>query len=176
MTYTTTCARDECTRPTSGKSKYCSTHKVEARAAFKAMVADQAAARAERDELFARQHAAAHAIGMAAGEEALTTPMVVVQHANPLNDDSEIVKVYEPVMDGPCGFAYVYFRPGNHPFVNWLKRQGIGFKRYYGGWEFSVRAFGQSMQRKEAYARAYANALRSAGIEGLTVGYTSRMD
>ena len=33
-----------------------------------------------------------------------------------------------------CGFAWVELRPGNHPFVNWLKAHKIGAKGYNGGW------------------------------------------
>lgn len=176
LTYTTTCAEADCQLPTSGKSKYCRTHKVEARKRFKAMVEAGTIARAERDADFQAIHQLAHENGMAAGRDAVPTPMVVVQHANPLDDSSPVVKQYEPVMDGPCGFAYINFRPGNHPFVNWLKRQGKGHKAYYGGYEISVGGFGQSMERKYAYARAYVDTIREIGPDGLKVYARSYMD
>lgn len=78
------------------------------------------------------------------------------------------------VPEGPCGFAWINVRPGNSRFANWLKRQGIGSTdSYAGGVTVSVRAFGQSMTRKEAYANAFAAVLRDAGINAYA---SSRMD
>lgn len=118
-------------------------------------------------------HNKAHAAGMAAGEAAMPTPMIVVQRANPLDDTSPIVKEYAPVMEGVCGFAYVTVRPGTSSFARWLRRRGRGYTAYYGGTAFSVRQFGQSMTRKAAYADAYASVLREAGIKAYS---ESRMD
>lgn len=176
LTYTQTCATDGCNAPTSGKSKYCRTHKVEARARFKAMLEEQSIAKAERDADFQAIHQLAHEAGMAAAEALTPTPMHVVQRANPWDDSSPVVKAYEPVLDGVCGYAYVNFRPGNHPYVNWLKRQGIGHKAYYGGYEISVPYFNQSMERKYAYARAYVETLHKLGPDTLRVYARSMMD
>jgi hypothetical protein len=49
--------------------------------------------------------------------------------------------------------------------VNWLKAQGIGSKGYYGGYEIWVREFGQSVDRKYAFAQAFAQVLGKYGIE-----------
>ena len=54
---------------------------------------------------------AAVAAGKAAAEVKVPVPMVVVQRSNPLNDASPVVKVYEPIIDGVCGFAWVKVRP-----------------------------------------------------------------
>lgn len=118
-------------------------------------------------------YAKAHIAGMQAGEAVGTTPMIVQEHANPLDDSSPVVRQYAPVMDGPCGFAYVTVRPGNSTFARYLKQYRQGFKAYYGGTQFSVHPFGQSLQRKTAYADAFAKVLRDAGIRA---SYESRID
>lgn len=109
-------------------------------------------------------HQKAHAAGMAAGEAARPTPMIVQEHANPLDDTSPVVREYAPVMDGVCGFGIVRIRPGNSSYARWVKAAGLGRKGYTGGVEIWVRAFGQSAERKGAYADAYAEVLREAGL------------
>lgn len=116
---------------------------------------------------------AAHRAGMAAGEAARPTPMTVVQHANPLDDSSPVVKAYAPVMDGVCGFAYVIVRPGNSSFARWLKANRGARKAYYGGMQFSVHQFGQSYERKVAYAGAFVGVLEQAGVKAYV---DSRLD
>lgn len=109
-------------------------------------------------------HAKAHAAGRAAGEAATPTPMVVVQRENPLDDTSPVVKTYAPVADGLCGFAWIRIRPGNSSYARWAKKTLGAHSGYYGGTEIWVDGFGQSVARKEAYARAYAEVLQAAGI------------
>jgi len=118
-------------------------------------------------------HAKAHAAGMAAGQAARPVPMFVVRRANPFDDNSPVLEAFPPVMDGACGFAWVKIRPATGGFVRWLKAQDMGFKGYTGGYDIWVREFGQSLERKEAYARAYAEVLTEAG---LTAYPQSRMD
>lgn len=115
----------------------------------------------------------AHAAGKAAGDKHVPVPMHVVQRENPFDDNSPIVKAYAPVLGGVCGFAWVNIRPGNHPFVNWAKKSDKGHKSYYGGYDIWVRGYGQSMECKEAYAQAFAEVLREAGIKAHAM---SRMD
>ena len=62
--------------------------------------------------------------GVAAATDTVPVPMQVVQRANPLDDKSPIVKAYEPVYDGVCGFAWVKVKPANSPFAKWLKANG----------------------------------------------------
>ena len=115
----------------------------------------------------------AHEAGMKAGKEVVPTPMVVQQRANPFDDTSPVVKTYEPVMGGVCGFAWVVVTPGTSSFARWLTKTGKGSKHYYGGTSIWVGEFGQSMTRKEAYAQAFAKVLRDAGIDAYS---GSRMD
>jgi hypothetical protein len=98
--------------------------------------------------------------GHKAVEDCKPIPMQVVQRENPLDDSSTIVKAYEPVEGGVCGFAWVNIAPGNHPFCNWLKKNELARKdSYYGGVSIWIHEFEQSMQRKEAYAKAFARVI-----------------
>jgi hypothetical protein len=125
-------------------------------------------------------HEKAHAAGMKAAEETSPTPMLVFERENPLDDSSPIVRTYEPVMSGVCGFAWINIRPGTCSFARWASKQPalkgvgtLGNKSYYGGVDISVRLFDQSMELKEAYAQAYARVLSQHGIKAFC---RSRMD
>ena len=123
-----------------------------------------------------RQHfhlqAKAHAAGMAAGNAAQPTAMVVSEHANPLDDASAVRKQWF-VADGVCGFAWVTIRPGTSSFARWMAKHGYVRKAYGGGVSHWVSEFGQSMERKQAYAAAYAKVLTDAGVNAYA---ESRMD
>lgn len=107
----------------------------------------------------------AHEAGRAAGDAHTPEPMLV--------HDPGTNYHYAPVMSGVCGFASVRISPATTPFVRWLAKQGIGRKAYYGGWEISISAYGQSMEKKEAFARAAAQVLQDAGYKAYA---SSRMD
>ncbi len=77
------------------------------------------------------------------------------------------------VPEGPCGFAWINVTPGNSPFANFLKKSGLARKAYHGGVDVWVGEYGQSLDRKEAYANAYAEVLSGAGIKAYA---GSRMD
>ena len=117
----------------------------------------------------------AHEAGMAAGNEKVPTPMVLVD-----SDllDRPIGKTYY-VPEGPCGFAWVVTNEhGNGKFVKYLKSISdgptVGNKYYYGGYYVKwVRDFGQSIEKKEAYADAYAAILKDYGIKAYS---GSRLD
>jgi hypothetical protein len=115
--------------------------------------------------------AKAMAAGMAAGNAAAPVPMVVAQadiFGKPLPDAKRYF-----VPDGVCGFAWVVVRPGNSPFANWGKKAKLLSPNYGGGVKYWVGEFGQSMQRKEAFADAFAAVLSEAGINAYA---NSRMD
>jgi hypothetical protein len=103
------------------------------------------------------------AAGRAAGEAVAPVPMVV-------SEGSGGHQWY--VADGVCGFAWVDF-PGNDAFGRWAKKSGRARKSYPSGLSHWVGDFNQSMQRKEAYAHAFAGVLRAAGIRAYA---KSRMD
>lgn len=110
--------------------------------------------------------------GNKAAQEVVPPVMVVEQHANPLDDNSEVVNSWT-VPDGPCGFAEVRISKGNTSFARWAKKNAGFRKHYYGGLSYWVSAFGQSMVRKEAFARKAAEVLQSHGIDAFS---SSRMD
>jgi len=162
-----TCSHGDCTLNRVGKSKYCREHRAEARKNFQAKCAQDKAERADRYAKFERLAVEAHCSGIKAGEECLPTPMNVVSR---MGDDAG--KVYH-VPEGMCGFAWVTVHPGNCSFAIWAKKN-LGYSKAYGGgvqrW---VNEFGQSYERKHAYAQAYAKILSLAGI---TAYAGSRLD
>ena len=102
--------------------------------------------------------------GQQAAAKCNPTPMTVQQHASPFNDTSPIVKEWY-VPDGVCGFAWVRLTPARGKFVAWLKLNGIGSgDSYAGGYSIWIHNYNQSMQRKEAHARAMADVLNEAGL------------
>ena len=117
----------------------------------------------------------AHNAGMAAGSAKVATPMTLVE-----SDlfDNPIGKTYY-VPEGPCGFAWVVTHEhGNGKFVKYLKSisdgMSVGNKYYYGGYYVKwVGEFGQSIEKKEAYADAYAAILKDYGIKAYS---GSRLD
>jgi hypothetical protein len=116
--------------------------------------------------------ATAHAAGNAAVQAATVTPMIVTQCQNPLDDSSTPVRQYF-VEDGVCGFASITVKPANSAFAKYLKLHHRAHKSYYGGVSLPVRDFNQSLQKKEAYAYAFAKVLNQAGINAYV---ESRMD
>jgi hypothetical protein len=102
--------------------------------------------------------------GNAAVQMTTVTPMVVQQRENPLDDDSRLVRQYF-VSDGVCGFASVNVKPANSKFAKFLVANGLGRKSFNGGVSMSIRDFNQSLQKKEAYAYAFASVLNDYGIK-----------
>jgi len=116
---------------------------------------------------------AAHAAGMAAGAAASPPTMIVRRHTNPLDDSSPVANEWI-VPEGPCGFAWVTVRPGNSRAARVMAETlGARINSHEGGMMLWVSAFGQSMARKEAFAHAFAETLRDAGIRAFA---GSRMD
>ena len=126
------------------------------------------------NEIPATVYADAHAKGIAAGNGCTPTPMVVGTPTTPLGNDIDYSKDTHYVSDGVCGFAWVNIKPARGKFVKYLKDNNIGRKdSYYGGYTIWVRGFGQSLARKESYARAFADVLTTNGIKAYAM---SRMD
>ena len=115
----------------------------------------------------------AHLMGMDAGRAASVTPMIVGSPSTPFGSDIDYSKKTYFVEGGACGFAGVVIKPARGKFVSYLKGLGMGHKHYYGGYYVPVHEFGQSLERKEAYARAYAKVLSE---EGMSCYVDSRMD
>ena len=117
-----------------------------------------------RQEAHDKLHAAAHRAGMAAGNAAQPDPMTVVDSAN---------GTAWTVPEGLCGFAWVKVS-ARGSFARWALDCGLMRKSSVQPGAFlRVHEFGQSMIRKEAYAKAYADRLSRAGIDAT---YGSRLD
>lgn len=107
-------------------------------------------------------HVEASTAGAEAAANCIPTPMVVTDRGG----------YREVVADGVCGFAWVTF-PGNTAFGRAMKKAGIADTAYPKGLMVWISDYGQSMARKEAHARAYAEVLRKHGIKAYAA---SRMD
>ena len=134
---------------------------------------------AEKKAFYESVHAAAHAAGWETAEAAVLPQYVAVQHANPLDDSSEIVKVWDQPFE-LCGFASVQVKGANKGYGKWLVSSGTGeTDTWNGGACFWVSSFGQSHGRKVAYASAYADTVKEllaeAGEEA-TVWVWERLD
>jgi len=120
-------------------------------------------------------HEDCHAAGMAAGIKVNPTPMIVGEAKSLLSNEIDHTKKTYYVDEGPCGYAWVNIYPGNSRLANQYKKLGIARASYNGGVEYWVSEFGQGVDRKEAYALAYAAKLRElTGEERIYAG--SRLD
>lgn len=129
---------------------------------------------AARDREWQELWDAAEAKGFAAGDAAVPTPMIVGSPSTPLGSDVDFSQKTYFVSEGVCGFAWVKVRPGTSSFARWLVRTGRSRgKAYHGGVDIWIGHYGQSMQRKEAFAYAMAETFREAGIKAYA---GSRMD
>ena len=126
-------------------------------------IAHESRARAARNTEFEKIVERAHAAGMQAGIDCLPIPMAVRDQLN-----GQLWRVD----DGACGFAWISF-PANTAFGRWAKKIGLGRPHWPSGLCIWVPHFGQSVDRKSAYAGAYTRVLNDAGI----VAYAgSRLD
>ena len=135
---------------------------------------------AEKKAFYEGVHAAAHAAGWGAAEAAVLPQYVAVQRANPLEDSSEIVKVYWEEPFELIGNSSVQVKGANKGYGKWLVSSGTGeTDTWNGGACFWVSSFGQSHGRKVAYASAYADTVKEllaeAGEEA-TVWVWERLD
>lgn len=115
------------------------------------------AEKAERINRYARFQEVidkAYAAGIEAGKNARPIPMYVIDQGIPI----------DRIDDGACGFAWVTVTPATSSFAIWAKKQGIMRRAYGGGVMYWVSSFGQSVDRKSAFAGAFAKVLRENGI------------
>lgn len=119
-----------------------------------------------------------------AGNEAVETlqvvPMVVGQETELFSGKIDYSKPTYYVEDGVCGFAWVDVYPANKGNTRLGKAErkaleSVGFKKDVYGKKYYkwISAFNQSMQKKEAYASAFAKVLRENGLKAYS---GSRLD
>lgn len=124
---------------------------------------------------FAALYAKADAAGKAAAAACRPTPMIVGDAKSLFSNEIDYSKPTYYVADGVCGFAWVNLKPGNSGFANWLKKMKLARRdEYYGGVTIWVSDYNQSMDRKSAYAGAFARVLNDAGFKRAYA--MSRMD
>ena len=155
-----TCAFEGCNLHTAARSKYCAVHKSEARAAWRSMIskvsADRAFDRELLHSLITDSVANATAEGTRAASTVTVEPIGWVTQQCPSNREAFYVH------SGICGFAWV-----NVKGARGLMRQAFidaGFSPSYSGSGLSmwVGAFGQSYDRKRAFANAFVESLRES--------------
>lgn len=108
----------------------------------------------------------AYLAGRNAANSTVPTPMIVEQHAHPLDDSSPVI-YREVVNQGPCGFAWVRVKPGNSSFARWAVKEGLARSSSEGGVVFWIGEHGQSYELKSAHAGAMSKRLRDIGIDAM---------
>lgn len=103
---------------------------------------------------------AAHEAGYTAGKRAIPNSKFLAQPNG--------AKLWiEP--RGECGMAWIAFS-GNTPWSKWCNEQGICDNDHPRGKRIWVHHFGQSYERKLAYAKAFAQTLKDNGINAFSCG------
>lgn len=118
---------------------------------------------------YAALAAKADAAGKAAAEALTPTPMIVGEAKSLFTDEIDYSKPTYYVAGGVCGFAWVWLK-GNTGFGRWAKAQGIASKGYPNGLNIRASGYGQSYEKKLAYAQGYAAVLTEAGITAYAEG------
>ncbi len=131
-------------------------------------------------DIFQSVRQKADAAGRAAVENLRVIPMIVGQETGFLSGKIDYSKPTEYVADGVCGFAWVDVYP-EHKGTTTLGKQerkvleAIGFKKKFESKAYYmwISDYNQSMQKKEAYAAAFAKVLRENGVKAYS---GSRLD
>jgi hypothetical protein len=133
-------------------------------------IAAEKTLRVERAAKFREVFQKAATAGRVAGENAIPEPMMVIEPGT----NPHVPKAMWHVSEGACGFAWVNVSPGNTPFANWLKKNNLARKSFRGGVEIWISDFNQSVERKDACARAMAEVFRDE--LGVSAFAGSRLD
>ena len=105
----------------------------------------------------------AYTAGYDAADSVTVTPMIVQGREG----------MYH-VEGGVCGFARVEVRPRTSAWSKWLRGRGWYSSDYHKCVYLNISLYGQSLQRKEAFARAFVGVLTAKGYPG--VDWTATMD
>ena len=122
----------------------------------------------------------AHQAGVAAVEQLKVIPMIVGEETSFLSGKIDYSKPTYFVEDGVCGFAWVNVYPANKGNTKLGKEErklletaGFSKNEYERCHQLWISDYNQSMQKKEAYAGAYAKVLRDYGFRAYS---GSRLD
>lgn len=121
---------------------------------------------------FSALYAAADKAGQDAVKALSVKAMVVGSAKGIFSNEIDYSKPTYLIEDGACGFAWINLK-GNSAFGKWAKAAGKAAKDYPSGLSIWVSAFNQSLQKKEAYAYAFAKVLQDNGVYAVA---GSRMD
>lgn len=103
--------------------------------------------------------------GMEAGNAHNPTP-IMVGEAVGLSSKIDYSKQTYFVPEGVCGFAWVNIKPANSRFARFLLNKKLArTDSYAGGICVWVREFGQSYERKRAFAQAFVKILSAYGVK-----------
>lgn len=130
--------------------------------------------RTARNGFFSRVYEMALEAGNRAGQAASPTAINVGHARHLFSNEIDYSRPTYYVSEGSCGFAWVKIYPGNHPFANWLKKNGLARPSWNGGVDIWISEHGQSVERKEAHARAMAEVFKAHGLDRVYPG--SRLD
>jgi len=111
------------------------------------------------DEKWKKIYELAHNAGEIASHTCIPTPMI-------FNGSN-------PIFEGYCGFAWITIFDARKGMARWLKKNNIGSKNYKSGWDVFAHPIPnkddtwdvQSIEPKEAYARAFEKILLDNGIQ-----------
>lgn len=120
-------------------------------------ISAETVARKERYMDFEQWWAEAEAAGAAAAVAVTPNAMIVAEASSGQTWH---------VSEGVCGFGWVVVNPGNSSFAHWAKKHKPTHPEYGGG--LCVRyvgEYGQSYERKRAFAAAFAEVLRNYGVQ-----------
>jgi hypothetical protein len=102
----------------------------------------------------------ARAAGIKASKDIIPTPMVVQW-----NNKHEVID------EGVCGGAYVVVSNARNGFARWLRASHVGEPTTPSGQGIFAESAGQSKERAESYAHAFANVLKMNGVECTVKAY-----
>ncbi|MFA5049142.1 MAG: hypothetical protein WC516_09015 [Patescibacteria group bacterium] len=155
------CKIQSCGKPTVGKSSYCREHRVEVHKNFKAIIAEKAEEKAQREVEFQELWPRA----CEAGQQAAKTQQQQMVVA--LDEKGRPVGGSFPI----CGFGFVIVKPGNSAFANWLKKNNYArTDSYYGGVCIWISSYNQSYDLKYAHAKEMAKIFSEANIKAYAFG------
>ncbi len=173
------CKWENCSMDNTVNSKYCHIHKAEARQRWNEVVSAQTEERQKRYKVYETAFKKAFQEASNTGENHVPTPMVVTERINPLDNESPLKNVYEPISDGVCGFAWIVIYPGTSSLAKYAKKYQGFAPHYYGGVALNVRKYGQSYERKTMFAHTFVETLtKELGeyAKGVRIGTGGRLD
>lgn len=122
----------------------------------------------------------AHTAGMESVKNIVSRSVMVYEETHLFSGKMDHTKPHYILDDYPCGFAWVDVYPATKGTTREGKEErkilehfGFSKNTYEKSYQLWISAYNQSMQKKETYARAFADVLRANGLKAYS---GSRMD